>query len=305
MVEYTQEIRKKHLLNGLMLDKPGLEVSPLFRPTVVKQECSVYYTDYTSAEDSRQKHSGYEHDEIVDIDFIWRPGKRLSDCIRGDKKFQWALASHVLEHVPNPVGWISQVLDTLEVGGIFSLALPDKRFCFDVFRRETEVSDLIDLWIREQSIPSPLQIYDFLSHSIDGSGDDGNKSFDTEKPFEGASRVYTDKQALEFVIHAWMNNAYLDAHCSVFTPESFVRVFTKLVELGILNVSITEPVIGQGEFFVKLIKKGEPVTRHPEHLTKRTVLYVNGEEVIYVKKGSIAAKLLRSLPRWARGMVST
>jgi SAM-dependent methyltransferase len=155
--------RNKCIVKGLPLQKPGIEISPLFRPIVLKSESNVFYTDYTSAEESRKKHAHYEHDNIMDLDFIWTPGKLLKTCSPSNMKFDWAIASHVLEHVPNPIGWLLEVLEVLNPGGVFSLVLPDPNKCFDIFRRRTEASDLIDLWIRKQSIPSSLQIFDFLS----------------------------------------------------------------------------------------------------------------------------------------------
>lgn len=272
MSTYPQPIRRKYLLDGLPLSQPGLEVSPLFRPTALKGEHNVYYTDYTSAEESRKKHSGYEHDEIVDIDFIWVPGSNLIECIPDGRKFKWAIASHVLEHVPDPIGWILQVLEALEVGGVFSLALPDKNYCYDIFRRETETSDLIDLWLRQQAIPSPLQIYDFLSRSVDGSGDDGNRAFETAKSFEEATRSYSDNQALEFAINSWKNGTYFDIHCSVFTPKSFLSIFEKIIELGIINATISEPVLGQEEFYVKFTKVGDSLIKHPGNFKRTATL---------------------------------
>lgn len=265
MATYPQIIRRKYLLEGLLLEQPGLEISPLFRPTALKSDHNVYYTDYTSADESRKKHASYEHDEIMDVDFLWLPEKRLMECIPRGRRFQWAIASHVLEHVPDPIGWIIQVMEVLDVGGVFSLALPDKDFCYDKFRRETEVSDLIDLWLRKQRIPSPLQIYDFLSRSVDGSGDEGFRSFDIAKSFDDATRSYTDKQALEFAVSAWTSGNYYDIHCSVFTPQSFLSIFRKINELGIINVNITEPVIGKEEFYIKLEKLGDPDLKHPEY----------------------------------------
>ncbi|CRL44751.1 hypothetical protein SGGMMB4_02016 [Sodalis glossinidius str. 'morsitans'] len=64
-------LRKSYILQNLPLQLPGLETYPLFRSATDKALHNVCYTDYTSAEESRQKHAHYEHDEIVDIDFIW------------------------------------------------------------------------------------------------------------------------------------------------------------------------------------------------------------------------------------------
>ena len=275
--------REENLLMGLNLDLPGLEVSPLFRPIALKAKHNVYYTDYTdytSAEDSRSKHANYEHDEIMEIDFIWTPGKRLINCVENDMRFNWAVSSHVMEHVPDPIGWLIEIFEVLKPGAVLSLALPDKRFCFDLFRRDTDVADLVDVWIRQQKIPSPRQIFDFLSRSVDDSGVPGQRPFEVASCFEVAARHYTDDQALEFVKYSWTTGNYLDAHCSVFTPESFVAVFDKINALGILNVTISEPIIENGEFIVKMIKIGEPRVLHPGLSAELVIANLLYEELV-------------------------
>jgi hypothetical protein len=246
-----KDIRFRNMTSVLDLNKVGLEISPLYRPTVRKQDFDVYYTDYCSADESRKKHSEYDHDEIMEIDFIWAPGKRLKDCVSKELCFDWAISSHVMEHVPNPIGWLLEVFEVLNEGAIFSIALPDMRHCYDKFRRETDAADLIDVWIRKQSIPSPYQLFDFLTRSVDGDG----RSFNS---YHEANRRYSDDQALCFVMQSWVSGEYFDVHCSAFTPESFVKVFSQLNDLGILNIEISEPVEGCDEFFVKLKKLGEP-----------------------------------------------
>ena len=255
--------RKARLIEGLAIDKPGLEVSPLFRPTVLKSQCNVFYTDYTTAEHSREKHSNYVHDEIMDIDFVWTPGKRLIDCVPDKKRFDWAIASHVLEHVPDPIGWLLEIFDVLNPGAVISLALPEKQHCFDAFRRETDAADLVDVWVRRQKIPSPRQLFDFLSRALDGSKPMKGSPTGALAPFEEQVRVYTDENAMDFVAHSWVTGAYFDAHCSVFTPESFVSVMKQLNAVGILNVTVSEPVSEFGEFIVKLTKVGDPRRSHP------------------------------------------
>lgn len=139
---------KKTAINSLNLDQIGLEISPLYMPVVNKDEGKVMYVDYCSAEESRQKHSSYEHADILEVDYIWKPGTTLHQSIP-NQKFHWAVSSHVLEHIPNPLGWLNHILEVIEVDGVFSLILPDKRFCYDKFRRLTETSDVIDNWIRD------------------------------------------------------------------------------------------------------------------------------------------------------------
>lgn len=258
-----QDVRRPLLLRGLDIAKPGLEISPLFRPTALKTTHNVFYTDYTSADDSRAKHSNYAHDEIMDIDFVWTPGLKLADCVPPGSKFDWAIASHVLEHVPDPIGWLLETFDVMTVGAVFVLALPDKRYCYDKFRTETEASDLIDNWVRRQKIPSPRQVFDFLSRSVNDLGNHPNDEFNTTEKFEDAPRTYTDAEALNFAINSWQTGSYFDVHCSVFTPDGFHALIEKLNSLGILNVVVSKPEIVKEEFYVRLTKIGEPRIAHP------------------------------------------
>jgi Methyltransferase domain len=247
---------------NLKLDQPGLEVSPLYRP-LVKRPNNVFYTDYCSAEESRRKHASYEHDPIMEIDFIWVPGRRLIDCVGHGTKFDWAISSHVMEHVPDPIGWLAQVFEVLNEGATFSLVLPHKQYCFDKFRNNTDAAMLVDAWIRSNSVPSPYQLFDFLSRSIEMSGADAVKLLETTLEFKNAKRHYTDADALNFVTHSWTTGGYIDAHCSVFKPDSFVAVFNQINDLKILNIEISEPEVGRDEFFVEIRKLGEPEFRHP------------------------------------------
>lgn len=47
-----------------------------------------------------------EHDEIVDIDFIWYPHATQQSCVPDQQQFDLAGASHVLEYVQDPLGCI-------------------------------------------------------------------------------------------------------------------------------------------------------------------------------------------------------
>lgn len=253
------------LTKNLPLNGTGLEIAPFFRPTLLNTEYDVFYTDYTTASELIRKHQHLPNvqeidEETVEVDFIWYPEAQLMDCIPKELRFDYAIASHVIEHVPNVIAWTSQIFNVLKTGGVLSLAVPDKQYTFDFYRAETEVSELIDIWIRDEKIPTPLQIYDMLSLSVL----DYPRSKRGLLPFSECGRPYTDQEALEFALHAFTTNTYLDIHCSVFTPESFVKVFEKLHELGILNISLSEPVIGASEFFVQITKLGEPKLKHPK-----------------------------------------
>ncbi len=244
--------REEILIRDLPLDGPGLEIAPLFRPTLERNRYDIYYCDCCPAEESRKKHKGYDHEDIVDIDFIWTPGTRLCDAAPKGIKFNYVIASHVIEHVPDPVGFILDIFEAMRGGGILSLAVPDKRKCYDYFRRETDVAQLVHNFMNKITIPSTEQIFDFLTNNIDTSY---NQPWLTGEKFEECKRCYTDEQALSFCRHVLLTGQYLDVHCSVFTPDGFFKNFSKIIELGIIsNAKIHEPYSGDGEFFCKIEK---------------------------------------------------
>lgn len=255
--------RNRALTAGLPLDRPGIEFAPLFRPIVAKARANVLYVDVCSDEESRAKHAHYEHDPIVEVDVVWLPGRRLIDCVPRGQRFAWGIASHVLEHVPDPIGWLNQVLAVMEDGAVLSLALPDKDHCFDRFRHDTSTAELIESWIREQTIPSPRQIFDFTAGSVTSGyvGHDGDPL--GKSRIEDCTRGYTDEQSLEYAMHTWRTGDYLDVHCSVFSVGTISAVLGRIVALGVLAVEVSEPIRAGSEFHVRLTKTGEPLVRHP------------------------------------------
>lgn len=169
----------------------------------------------------------------------------------------------MLEHVPNPVGWLNQILEVTSVGGIISLALPRKEYCFDKFRSNTTVAELLDAYFEDYKVPSTRQIYDFLSRGI-AQGYVGSE-FISDK-FEDCPKSYTIQDSLNFAKYVYETGKYLDVHCSVFQPETFSEVFHELCELGIMNVAIEIVDTGreETEFFVRLRKLGDPTYVAPK-----------------------------------------
>jgi len=93
--------------------------------------------------------------------------------------------------------------------------------------------------------------------------DDGTINFDGDvPPFRELKRHYTDQDALGFAQFVEREKYYLDVHCTVWTPESFVDVFSQVITLGQLNCEITGPIdgfVGNGpEEFLVYLQKNEP-----------------------------------------------
>lgn len=83
----------------------------------------------------------------------------------GPASVDFAIASHVIEHLVNPLLFLSRVHRLLKTGGLFYLAIPDKRAFFDRDRRRTPLRELIGRHERGESDLTDEMIVRFLNEA--------------------------------------------------------------------------------------------------------------------------------------------
>lgn len=255
----AEESRCSSVLGRCPTERRGIEIAPYFNPITDRDRHDVLYVDCIDNDEILRKakeNPGSVGRLVPRIDVVWVPGRRLADCI-GPECLHYAVASHVLEHVPNPVGWLQEILDILEPGGVIAIVLPNRERSMDYYRNPTTFAQIVGWSIEKPARPTPTQVMDFLSQSFE---DDGTIDFDGPVPsFEQARRHYTDLQAVDFAEFVAREDQYLDVHCSVWTPASFTEVFTRLIATGRMDVEIEGPFTGfpgstAAEFLVYLRK---------------------------------------------------
>jgi len=248
--------RKSEALKRIDTSKgQGLELGPLSSPLVSKQKATVFYVDHLSTEGLRKHYEGHGfEDEIVPVDYVIRDDS-LSRTLAG-KQFDYVIASHVIEHIPDMVGWLADVGKVLKEGGIFSLVIPDKRYTFDIMRNESRPADVIGAYLDKQTKVSSAVVYDNFSAI--------RKDI---VPYEVCSHPYADygkkptqyslEKAYELCLQNLKPGEYVDTHCHVFTPHSFFTVLRGLIEHDLFGYEViyfkdTPP--NQLEFYVSLRK---------------------------------------------------
>jgi SAM-dependent methyltransferase len=240
----------------------GLEIGPLAAPRVRKDQGDVLYVDHTDAEGLRRKYATNSVlkdslDQIVDIDRVIGESLGVHEAVADRAPFDYVIASHLIEHIPDPVTWLSDIASVLRPSGILSLIIPDKRFTFDMNRRTTEIGDLVDANLRRLRKPSFRQAYDFISKEITEMVDPAAVWAGTAD-FAGVVRSDVpdpDVAALQLCRTIAGSDEYVDVHCSVFTPDSFLDLCEKLVRLGLIEFEVAHFVpteFNQLEFHVSL-----------------------------------------------------
>jgi hypothetical protein len=244
--------RRERLLGDV--DPPtmrGLEFGPLTRPVVQPDEGPIEYVDHLSTDQLRAK---YEDDPNVDasaivrVDLVLEEGRLPAHAQAGG--YDYIVASHVFEHIPDPIGWLHECAAALRPGGTVCLALPDKRYTWDILRPVTRLAEWVDGFIAKPVLPTPRQVFDATSSTaVMQSGTPWSRAPTPEElqPERGL------REALTFAERAAAE--HVDVHCSVFTPAAWLRLMHDTYELGLCPFELawfsdTRP--GEIEFFAGL-----------------------------------------------------
>lgn len=241
---------------------PGLEFGPLDRPVVDRKTSDVRYIDHLCTDELREKyreHPLVETSQVCDVDFVI-DGSPLVDIVGAG--YGYVVASHVAEHVPDFIGWLSDITQILRPGAILALALPDKRMTFDAARPLTLPSDLIGAHLAHRTVPTPEQV---AEHHMMALRRGDQIAWDTLTPRSELRHVHDLAYAVDRTRDA-ARGAYVDVHCWVFTPQSFVENIGVLRSAGLTNLSPTgTPQSCEGEFITHLrLEDGETLPLHDD-----------------------------------------
>jgi SAM-dependent methyltransferase len=118
----------------------GIEIGALHNPLSVPTAAKVSYVDRLPVATLLEHYPDLAHLKVVEPDIV-DDGERLSKVAGESQDF--VIANHFLEHCQDPIGAMANFFRVLRVDGILYLALPDKRYTFDVDRPVTPLAHLI------------------------------------------------------------------------------------------------------------------------------------------------------------------
>ena len=212
----------------------GLEIGPLHRPILVPDEARVQYADVFDAGHLREFYESHQQvitEDIPEIDFVLLQDgavRRLAEATAANAPYDWIIASHVIEHVPDLIDWLAQVAEITIDDGTLILAVPDRRFTFDLHRPFTSVGQILQAHELGDDRPSTRAVFDhFRSHvtvpapHLWAGG--------TPPTYE--ARTYGLDHVLRQVERR-RSGEYVDAHVWTFTPDTFLAQMSELRRLG-------------------------------------------------------------------------
>ncbi len=251
--------RKERILQPLDRAGKGLEIGPSHNPVAPRRDgFDVDILDHCDRDGlvAKYRDHGVDLDAIEDVDFVY-DGRRYPELTGRREHYDWIIASHVIEHVPDFVAFLNDCDELLREGGVLSLAVPDKRYCFDRLRPLTGLAQLVDAHVEGRRTPSVGQVAEYFLNVVKLNGHiSWNADMAQANAPQGVEFVHgldDAKRGMESVRHG----AYLDVHAWCFTPSSFRLLVEDLYQLGLtrLRERSVHDTVGN-EFFVSLSRDG-------------------------------------------------
>lgn len=262
--------RRDKILAGLdVAGLTGIEIGALDRPLVRPGDGPVLYVDHADTPTLRQKYAGdpgVNMDTLVEVDAIWgantlREALQTRAADPGTPVLvDYVIASHVVEHVPDLVGWLSEIHEVLKPTGQLRLAVPDRRFTFDCLREDSRLSDVMTAHLARARRPMPQAILDYELNAAPGANFIKLWAGDHSDGLPAARSDWTN--AIRLARDA-MEGGYHDAHCWAVTPYSLADIFVALAEHGLLRLACAnfeDTGYANFEFYLTMAPCDEPGT---------------------------------------------
>ena len=118
----------------------GIEIGALHQPLPLPGGAKATYVDRMRVADLRGHYPELADLPLIEPDVL-DDGETLATFADASQDF--VVANHFLEHCQNPIAALQTLLRVLKPDGVLFLAVPDKRFTFDVDRPATPIEHLI------------------------------------------------------------------------------------------------------------------------------------------------------------------
>jgi SAM-dependent methyltransferase len=243
MSDATIADRKDSLLRGVNKDarilELGASVAPL-TPRSAGWNCTV--VDHASQDELVEKYRTNPDVDITAIekvDIVWRNGS-LDEAVPAERlgTFDVLIASHVIEHLPDPIGFFKSASRILNrEGGVLVMAVPDKRWCFDCLKQVSSTGQFLAAHRMGAQRHGLVARFD---HSAYIAFDNGRGGWGREWPAglklaDTLEHAYSEFESWTADPHA----PYVDSHAWAFTPASFELLVLEASAVGLIDWRIS------------------------------------------------------------------
>jgi len=248
---YNKIQSRKDFLDSIKINGKMLEIGPLDSPQLNHNLPDYYSVDVFTKEELIRN---YGHDPAVNKEKIIEPSYVISDNDYSQikDKFNCIFSCHSIEHIPCVVTFLNNLAELLTPDGYIYLVIPDKRYCFDHFKKDTDIYDVLQSYYEKSYRPRFVDVLRFVTQLTHNNCVDHWDNKHGEVDTKGLVAHYPA------LLDMYQNRSYMDAHVSYFTPENFMKIVETLNEMKLVNVQIHKlyhTFRNNLEFYVILKKK--------------------------------------------------
>ncbi len=197
----------------------GIEIGALDAP-IELADATVRYVDVLTREECLRHYPELpHHDRVIEPDII-AAADDLS--VIDDASQDFILASHLLEHMADPIGTLVGFRRVLKPGGLLFLVLPDKRHTFDRPRERTTLDHLI----ADHREPPGHPARD-------------RRDFDAYRDWARISKSFARDDQIDFWAEM-LQRARYNVHFHCWIPEDVHELFAWLRESGTAPFELVE-----------------------------------------------------------------
>lgn len=232
------QLSRQEFVSLIPLDKRSLEIGALHQPILHPSYYNNKILDVRSTEDLKTYYADKPDcvcENIVNVDYVWS-GQPYDELIKD--KFDMVISSHNIEHQPDLIGYLNNIESVLQDDGRLYLIIPDCRFCFDHFKHDTKLHQVLAAHLTKQKQPPiDVLIEDVIlkTHNnciLHRNGDHG------ETQENNADLVKQEYNKLKALLEGPDPMPYIDAHVWKFHPQGFKSIITMLKTLGLISFDI-------------------------------------------------------------------
>ena len=147
---------------GRYVTGSGIEVGPGHHPyPLVIPGTKVRYLDRWNPAEHEELFPDLSRAEFPRPDIIVNFDDDLLTAL-SDQSQDFVICSHVLEHLANPLAFLSEIYRVLVPGGVILILLPDRHRTFDRLRAPTPLAHIVADYEAQTSTVDELHVKDFL-----------------------------------------------------------------------------------------------------------------------------------------------
>jgi SAM-dependent methyltransferase len=219
-----------------------IEIGPSFNPLAPRSDgWNSKIIDHLSRENLIKKYPDQQIHRIEDVDFIWTSGP-IETAVPAELygTFDACIASHLVEHTPDFVGFFTSMSKLVRPDGLIVIAIPDRRFMFDFFQPLTLTDRILEAHWEKRTRHTKGTIFNNAAYNTQNNGMIAwsPRHALTEFSFIGPGVLESAKTASNAVTDE--SSGYIDCHVWRFTPASLKLVMLELSLLDLFPFTLVE-----------------------------------------------------------------